>query len=322
MVGANEGVTEKVLFDPRTRVASAKRVLVTEKPAEFAPASTLVGQQILALLARGPRYPAEIARELKTYHQTVYYHIKRLEKSGLIVRAEGREVRGGRATLFALSADGYAIEFPVKGEVLPSIPAASRSRAFGNFFREFIAEGTFDGWIVVGSPSPHGPRMTQGRDGHYAVQLGFALGQFVRLPDPFPVKLDVDVRAEKLEGSNLVVVGGPRTNVVAAEMNKQLPVRFSDEGSWSSIIDERGRVYESEFDCAILKLPNPRDDSKTCIVCAGVTGAGTKAGILALTNYADDVLKGYRVGDWAGVLRGTDIDGDGKVDSVEVLHKQ
>ncbi len=314
-------VEEKLLLDPKSREARAKRVLVSATPAAFGSAFTEVGQKILALLARGPRYPAEIARELKTYHQTVYYHVKRLEKSGLIARMESHDVRGGKANIFALSSDGYAVEFAVEGEVLPSITSASRSRTFANLFSEFVKGGAFNGWIVVGSPAPHGPRMTQGRDGHYAIQLGFALGQFVRLPGFFPVKLDVDVRAEKLEQSNMIIVGGPRTNVIAAEINKYLPVRFANDGSWTSISDDRGRVYESEFDCIVVKLPNPWDERRTCIVCAGVTGAGTKAGILALTNYADEALKGYKSGSWASVLRGTDLDGDGKVDSVEVLRR-
>ena len=66
----------------------------------------------------------------------------------------------------------------------------------GRFFKEFFHDGELDGWIVVGSPIPHGATGTQARDGHYAVQLGFALGQFVTLPERFPVKLDVDVKAE------------------------------------------------------------------------------------------------------------------------------
>ena len=312
---------EKLLFDPKSQGAIARRVMVSDSPTRFAPAFTEVGRKILAILAKGPGYPAEIARELKIHHQTVYYHVGRLEKSGLVTRLESHVVRGGRANVLTLSSDGYAVEFDVKGEALPSISAASRSRAFGNFFNEFVESGAFSGWIVVGSPSPHGPRMTVGRDGHYAVQLGFALGQFVRLPNVFPVKLDVDIRAEKLERSNMIIVGGPRTNVISAEINKHLPIRFSDDGSWSSISDDRGRVYESDFDCMVVKGPNPWDESRTCVICAGVTGAGTKAGILALTTFVDDALKGYKSGRWGGVLRGTDLDGDGKVDSVETLRR-
>ena len=260
-----------------------------------------------------------MARALGTHHQTVYYHIGRLEKAGLITRVRSEQIRGGEANLFALASDGYAVEFPVKGEQMPSLKSSGRSRALGRFFREFIASGEFDGWLVVGSPLQHGEAGTQARDGHYAVQLGFALGQFVSLPSKFPVKLDVDLRAEKLLASNLVVVGGPRTNVVAEELNAHLPVRFSQAGFWSTIVDENGRSYGSELDCIVEKVSNPWDPTKTCVIAAGLTGAGTKAAIIGICNFAEAVFQKYRSGDFAALLRGEDRDGDGKVDSVEVL---
>jgi len=312
-------VKEKILFDPKSEAGIAKRVLVAEGPDGFRPAAGKVGQRILALLAAGPKYPAEIARSLNTHHQTVYYHMGRLEKAGLITRVRSEQIRGGEANLFALASDGYAVEFPVKGESVPTLKSSGRSKALGRFFSEFVRDGDFNGWIVVGSPMQHGEAGTQARDGHYAVQLAFALGQFVTLPDRFPVKLDVDLRAEKLLASNLVIVGGPRTNVVAEELNPHLKVKFSQGGFWGSIIDDEGKAYGSELDCIVEKVQNPWDPTKTCILVAGLTGAGTKAAIIGVCNFAEVLFQKYRNGDFASLLRGLDKDGDGKVDSVEVL---
>lgn len=309
---------ERILFDPKSGAGLVKRVLVSDRPEAFRPASGKVGQRILALLSSGPKYPAEMARELNAHHQTVYYHIGRLERAGLISRVRSEHIRGGEANLFALASDGYAVEFPVKGEPMPTLRSSGRSRAFGRFFKEFFVGGEFDGWVVVGSPLQHGEAGTQARDGHYAVQLGFALGQFVNLPK-FPVKLDVDLRAEKLLASNLVIVGGPRTNVVAEGLNPHLRVRFSQSGFWSSIVDEDGKSYASELDCIVEKVRNPWDPAKTCIIAAGMTGAGTKAAIIGVCNFAEVLFQKYRAGDFAALLRGLDRDGDGKVDSVEVL---
>ena len=213
------------------------------------------------------------------------------------------------------------MEIPVNFEPLPTIQSSSRSKALGRFFREFFRGGEFDGWVVVGSPVQHGEAGTQARDGHYAVQLGFALGQFVTLPSKFPVKLDVDLRAEKLMASNLLVVGGPRTNVVAEEINPHLRVRFSQGGFWGTIVDEDGRTYGSELDCIVEKVRNPWDSSKTCVVVAGLTGAGTKAAIIGVCNFADSLFQRYRSGDFAALLRGVDRDGDGKIDSVDLLKR-
>ena len=310
---------ERILFDPESDAGLAKRVLVSDRPDGFRPASGRVGQKILSLLATGPKYPAEMARTLNVYHQSVYYHIRRLEKAGLISRIRSENIRGGEANLYALASDGYAVEFPVKGEPMPSLRSSSRSKSLGRFFSEFVSEGVFDGWIVVGSPVQHGEAGTQARDGHYAVQLGFALGQFVSLPSMFPVKLDVDLRAEKLLASNLVVVGGPRTNVVAEELNPHLKVRFSQGGFWGSIVDDEGKIYGSELDCIVEKVRNPWDPTKACVIAAGLTGAGTKGAIIGVCNFADSLFKRYRSGDYAVLLRGVDRDGDGKVDSVDVL---
>ena len=300
--------------------ATSRRVSVSDDPSSFFPAATGMGNSILRLLSKGPSYPTEIARELGVYHQAVYYHVRKLERAGLVKRVGQKVVRGGRADLYELAVDGFAVEFPVKAERFTGASVATRSPRLGRFLREFVSSGTFDGWIVVGSPEPHGPSRTQGRDGHYAIQLGFALGQFVMLPRSFPVKLDVDLANERLESSNLILVGGPRTNIISARINSHLPVRFSEEGFWGSIIDEGGSKYLSEWEALIAKVRNPWDKEKCCVVAAGLSGTGTKAAIIGLTNFADRVLEGYTGGDYAVVLRGSDLDGDGKVDSVEVLH--
>ncbi len=310
---------EKILFDPKSEAGLAKRVLVSDKPDGFMPASGKVGQKVLALLSSGPEYPAEMARTLNIHHQTIYYHIGRLEKAGLISRVRSEHIRGGEANLFALASDGYAVEFPVRGEPMPTLRSSSRSKALGRFFKEFFEKGEFEGWVVVGSPLQHGEAGTQARDGHYAVQLGFALGQFVNLPSRFPVKLDVDLRAEKLLASNLIVVGGPRTNVIAEELNPHLKIRFSQSGFWGSVVDETGKSYASELDCIVEKARNPWDPQKTCVIVAGLTGAGTKAAIIGICNFAEVLFQKYRSGDYAALLRGVDRDGDGKVDSVDVL---
>ena len=153
--------------------------------------------------------------------------------------------------------------------------------------------------MVVGSPEPHGPNRTQGRDGHYAIQLGFALGQFVKLPSKFPVKLDVDLKNEKLERSNLLIIGGPRTNLVASELNPSLSVRFSEESFWGSIVDEKGGGTSRESEALIVKVRNPWNERARCVLAAGLSGAATKAAVIGMTNFADQVLEGYEGGDFA-----------------------
>jgi Ca2+-binding EF-hand superfamily protein len=79
-------------------------------------------------------------------------------------------------------------------------------------------------------------------------------------------------------------------------------------------------VYTSDNIGLIAKIMNPWDSSKRIIVLAGNKTVGTKACVLALTNFWEKTLKSYK-GDetFAKVIQGFDLDGDGKVDSIEVL---
>ncbi len=69
----------------------------------------------------------------------------------------------------------------------------------------------------------------------------------------------------------------------------------------------------------VTKIVNPWDHSKRIIVLAGNKAVGTKACVIALTNFWKKTLEKYKDEDtFAVVITGYDLDGDGKVDSIEV----
>jgi predicted P-loop ATPase len=79
-------------------------------------------------------------------------------------------------------------------------------------------------------------------------------------------------------------------------------------------------VYTADAVGLIAKIVNPWDNNKWVIVLAGNKAVGTKACVLALTNFWKKTLKDYDGKDaFATVIQGFDLDGDGKVDSIEVL---
>jgi hypothetical protein len=156
--------------------------------------------------------------------------------------------------------------------------------------------------------------------------LAFFLGQFIKMPQDFEVKLDVDVKAEKEERNNLVLVGGPGTNLLTQELNEYLPIRFdmrpSEQGFLFGGLVSRStsNIYTADVVGLVAKIVNPWDKSKRIVVLAGNKAVGTKACVLALTDFHEKTLMGYRGEDtFARVIQGFDLDGDGKVDSVEVL---
>jgi hypothetical protein len=172
---------------------------------------------------------------------------------------------------------------------------------------------------------PHGPYKTSARDGHYAAHLALFLGQFAKMPTEFAVKLDVDVKAEKEEKNNLILVGGPGTNLLTQEINEYLPIKFIMHSSAQGFLlgglssKKTGQVHTSDMSGLVAKIVNPWDSSKRIVVLAGNKAVGTKACVIALTNFWAKTLEKYRDEDtFAAAITGFDLDGDGKVDSIEV----
>ena len=283
--------------------------------------------KILTKLSEKEMYPLELARQLGLHEQKVYYHIRKLAKAGAITVQREEKKKGATAKYYKTVSPAFGIELPGGYKTAKRLPSlVSANGQIQDFFQEFINEnGVFEGKIVVGCPAPHGPFKTSARDGHYAAHLAFFLGQFVISAAEFAIKLDTDVKAEKEEKNNLILVGGPGTNLLTQEINGHLPVRFnmqsSDEGYLlGGMVSQRtSRVYTADTAGLIAKIVNPWDHSKRIIVVAGNKAVGTKVCVLALTNFWNKTLQGYRGEEpFATVIQGYDMDGDGKVDSIEV----
>ena len=283
--------------------------------------------QILTVLSEEERYPLEIARQLGVHEQKVYYHIRKLAKAGAIVVEREEKKKGATAKYYKPVSQAFGIELPKGYKTIQSLSLLSMNEKIQKFFKEIVnGKGILEGKIVVGSPTPHGPFKTCARDGHYAAHLTLFLGQFAKMPTDFAIKLDVDVKAEKEEKSNLILVGGPGTNLLTQEINEYLPIGFNmqsnDEGFLLGGLSSKktSNVYTADSAGLIAKIVNPWDKTKSIVVLAGNKAVGTKACVLALTNFWKKTLQEYSGEDaFATVIQGFDLDGDGKVDSIEVL---
>ncbi len=301
---------------------SAKKITVFRDVAQMRVLANPVAWQIMELLSRQPMYPAQIAKELRIYEQSAYYYIRRLAQVGAIEEAGSNFVRGGTARLYHAASPAFGIELGW-GETTVESPGATRHKSALRFFEGFVKGDSFDGLMTVGAPEPHGPYKSSARDGHYAVHLAFFLGTITSTaPSEFVVKLDVDAKAEKvLSGHNLISIGGPGTNIVTAEFNRYLPIRFDEGNFWSGLVDRSGKRYGSDNHGLIAKIRNPYDESYHMVVVAGVRSAGTKSAVIGLTTYSEDVLKKFKSKEeaWAVVVQGFDMDSDGKIDHVDVV---
>jgi len=318
---------KRLLLREENKTQKVKDIALINDPQKLKLILNALSWKILVMLSEKEMYPLEIARKLGIHEQKVYYHIRKLCKAGAITVAREEEKKGATAKYYKVAAPAFGIELPQEYRTIKNLSLLGMEEQIRKFFREFVRkDGTFDGKIVVGSPTPHGPFKTSARDGHYASHLAFFLGQFVKPPEDFAIKLDVDVKAEKEEKNHLILVGGPGTNLLAEEVNECLPIKFdmrpSEEGFlFGGLVSKKtGRVYTADAVGVVAKIVNPWDKNKRVIVLAGNKAVGTKACVLALTDYWQKTLKDYSGEEtYAKVIQGFDLNGDGKVDSIEVL---
>ncbi|HTD81811.1 MAG TPA: helix-turn-helix domain-containing protein, partial [Thermoplasmata archaeon] len=123
----------KLIVDSADVGGSARTVLVADRPERFAPLSHPEAWRILTELARKPDYPGALAKRLRMHEQTVYYHVHRLAKAGLVrvVREERRQ--GAVSRIFAPTAEAFGIELPGPGHA-----AAPASHAIPEKVRGFL----------------------------------------------------------------------------------------------------------------------------------------------------------------------------------------
>jgi len=316
---------KKLLLSSERTQLMTKDIAVFDDPEKLKSVLNKLSWKILHLLSEKEMYPMEVAKKMSIHEQKVYYHIRKLAKAGAIKVVREEEKKGAVAKYYKASFPAMGIELPFGYQKISKPPAASIGNKMRQFLGPFIKNGVFDGKIIVGSPDPHGPFKARARDGHYAAYLTFFLGQFVDLPENFPIKLDVDVKAEKEESNNLILVGGPGTNLITQEFNEFLTIHFnmipSEHGFLlGGLISEKTKkVYTADNMGVIARIPNPRNTNRSVIVLAGNKAVGTKACVLALTNFGKKTLKNFGNDNFAVVIQGFDLDGDGKVDSIEVL---
>jgi S-layer protein (TIGR01564 family) len=134
--------------------------------------------------------------------------------------------------------------------------------------------------------------------------------------------LDTDVRDADLKG-NLILIGGPTVNMVTRRINNILPVSIDLRGSAKIRSSLSGKTYKDDEIGMIVIVDNPFDRKRgsKILVIAGNRFQGTRSAVISWIKDLDNImagnLKDRKV--VAKVVRGYDMDGDGVIDSSEVL---
>jgi len=268
--------------------------------------------EILKMLATEPMYPAQIARAMDMQVQAVYYHIKLLEKAGLVGFVEYEEQRGAIAKKFATSADSFAVVLNPKAwakyrEEKVRVPS---------LLAPFVKNGNFNGKMVLGSPDPHGKYRARGNE-LCMVEFSMLLGHYANFSFPLYV-LDTELK-ESDKKKNLILAGGPKVNTLVLEVNRHLPIRF-DEKSFDVKSKLSGKKYGENIGLVEL-IDNPFNKSKKILFLGGLNQNGTRAAVLGITKKLKEIEEGnaYDSTVIAKVVEGYDDNGDGVVDAVEIL---
>ncbi|MFH0979261.1 MAG: helix-turn-helix domain-containing protein [Candidatus Woesearchaeota archaeon] len=272
--------------------------------------------KILKMLSLQPMYPAEIAKKLHMHEQKVYYHVKQLLNSDIIELTEKKEIRGTMAKKYSARQMNFAVSLSANWKNIKQLLGSEKDKRLELFLKPFIENDELNAKIIVGSPDPHGQFKARARDGHYAVDLALFLGAFCSSTNHFSVKLDVDTDL-KHEKTNFIIVGGPVTNLAMAKINDFLPAKFSDSKPWGIVGKEE---YTDDSIGLIAKIPNPYNPASKIIALAGIRFSGTKAAVIGFSRFTRQVLSRFAdQKEFCCIVQGFDLDGDGSIDSVEVL---
>lgn len=255
------------------------------------------------------------------HEQKIYYHIRNLEKAGLIEKLKEEKRQGALAKFYTLT--DYAFTVLLK-PLEESQKVFQLKKEYKNFLEPFITNGKFNALIIIGSPEPHGSNKSRGKD-VFTIDLGLFFGAFLNHTPEFSTKLDTEVKEADLK-NNLILIGGPGINIITGKVNSKLPISFQrvrEKENWYSAFHSNisGKDYTEEEHAIIVKTKNPFDKTKDILVIAGRRSYGTRAAILAFLKNFDEICKGnsHNSNIFARVVEGIDKNSDGVIDSVEFL---
>jgi hypothetical protein len=291
-------------------------ISLLENPEALKNLTSGLGWRILQELAE-PGCPMDMAKKLGVHEQKVYYYINKF-KAARLIREVKRERRHGTMAVFYQVRD-YAFGFrmhktPASQELKISSPKHSK------LMEPFVSQGRLDSKIIVGSPDPHGPWKARASDSCCAIDFALFLGAFTDGKAAPNYKLDTEVREKDLKG-NLILIGGPTANMITNKLNQKLPVYFDLKNDVKIFSMLSKKSYAEDSHGLIVSVQNPWDKKSHILVVAGKRFQGTRAAIIALITKPEKVFSGNRHDKTviAKVVRGYDMDGDGIIDSADIL---
>lgn len=267
----------------------------------------------------GNKYCAmDIARELKQHEQKIYYHLKKLEKAG-IVKQTGSERRAGMtAKMYTAISPIVATKLYDEAHIVETKDSFTADPKLAKFFEPFVKNRKLNSLIILGDTRPHGKYDKANTGAMHSIDIMLLLGKLISNFKIPTYKLDTEIKEKDLK-SNLIIFGSPRDNMVLEKINEHLPLKFVLETDWSVKSKKTNNIYTGSRKGVIIKCDNPLNKKNKILIFGGIRTSGVRSAVTAITQTLDKLCYLTENGDLFSVVDGLDKDGDGIIDTVRIL---
>ncbi|MBI2547478.1 MAG: helix-turn-helix domain-containing protein [Candidatus Aenigmarchaeota archaeon] len=292
--------------------------LILDNPKAFSALNSKVALKIVKALSESPASAIDVSRKLKLHEQKVYYHIRNLEKAGIIYTISSERRQGMIAKIYSVVSPVISAKLYDRGLEIKESFGFELDRKSLEFLSPLVFDTKLNSIIVVGDTYSHGRFDKSSDEVNYMVDLLLFFGRFADGLGSFG-KLDVKIKDSDLK-NNLILIGNNKTNSVIERLNSKLPAHFDETGKESIISKISKTTYSDPRIGIIVKTTNPFDSSKKILLIGGIGRRGAQAAALALTKYSTMFMESIKsFDDIVKVVRGFDSDGDDVIDSIKIL---
>ena len=309
---------QATLIENNGRGRIAYDSLILSDPKSFSALNSKTAFKIVKSLADSPASAIDVSRKLKIHEQKVYYHVRRLEKAGIIYTISNERRHGMIAKIFSVVSPVIAAKLHDKGVEVKESFTFNVPQELKTLFSPFISDGRFNAKIIVGNANAHGKYEDGFRGGAFMTDFILFLGRFVNEVDFPTFVLDTELKELNLKG-NLILVGSVKDNMVIEKFNSNLPVHFEPQSGFSIFSEFTKTRYTNSSTGFILKTMNPSDKHSSLLVMGGIQNKGLRAAVIAMTQNTNEIVKKVKEDTFVTIVEGIDKDGDGVVDSVKFL---
>lgn len=293
--------------------------LLVSDPTVLSAFGSKLSLKIIKALSENPSCGLDIARKLKVHEQKIYYHLKHLEKTGIVYPISTERRHGMIAKIYSVVSPVIAAKLFERGtEIKESTYSTSLSQTLLNFLHPFIENGKLQAKIIIGDPHPHGKYDAGGGEGAHISDLLLFLGKFLNEFDFPNYKLDTEITKEDLK-YNLILIGSNRTNTIIEKINSNLPVHFDSE-KVSIVSSKTNTTYRDDSIGIILKTKNPFNPKKMILLIGSLRTKSIRSAVICILKHIENIFKNIKSNEEIVIItQGFDKDGDGIIDEVKIL---